>query len=99
MISYFQVLQILQSWTIGGLAETFTTTNKTAKDAWHELIEIYEGKDAEGMNIKIAHDKIKKARFNRPRPNFSFDDYCNIHIINNNILDAYEANVDVKIQI
>ena len=90
----FRVLQILRLWTSNGTAQTYVDQTNDVQIAWHNLITIYEGHDARNSNITRARSIISKSVWSRNTPNYSFDDYCNKHIQQNNELNRYNANVD-----
>jgi hypothetical protein len=79
----FELYQFLVSWTAGGTAVSYVDLYKTIQDgrkAWLSLEETYEGEDSRQARIRDAINKINTSRFERERPNFSFEDYCNLHI-------------------
>lgn len=90
----FRVLQILRLWTSNGTAQTYVDQNNDIQEAWSSLLTIYEGHDARNSNIQRARAIIMKAVWSRNTPNYTFDDYCNKHIRENNELNRYKANVD-----
>jgi hypothetical protein len=95
----FKVLQILRQWTSNGTAQTYVDQNNDVQGAWISLLTIYEGHDARNANIQRSRAIIMKAVWSRNTPNYTFDDYCNKHVRENNELNRYNANVDGESQV
>jgi Reverse transcriptase (RNA-dependent DNA polymerase) len=95
----FKVLQILRLWTSNGTAQTYVDQSNDVQEAWSSLLTIYEGHDARNANIQRARSIILKAVWTRNTPNYTFDDYCNKHVRENNELNRYHANVDGESQV
>lgn len=96
----FQVAQVLKKWTAGGTAVIHTDEQGAdGVTMWRQLILAYEGTDARINAVATAKSKINSARFDKWRPSFTFDNYCDLHVKNNRILTYYGENQTPHFQV
>ena len=63
------------------------------------MLRDFQGIDAKGATIQGAGEIIRSVHWARDTQNIKFTDYCIKHILTNNDLNKYDANVGEAAQV
>ena len=90
----YEFFQVLISWTSGGTMEALVDRYRSTQDgrsAWQMIITMMDGQDSRNARIKDADARIDNAFYREDRSQFTFEQYCAVHITSN--IEMEELNV------
>ena len=90
----YEFFQVLISWTSGGTMEALVDCYRSTqggRSAWQVLITIMDGQDSRNAKIKEADARIDDAFYREDISQFTFEQYCSIHLTFN--IEMEELNV------
>ena len=85
-VDNYNLFQVLVSWTSGGTMEAIVDRHRTTSNgraAWSIIVSVMDGQDSKNARIRDADIWIDRAFYKDKRSQFSFDQYCAIHITSN----------------
>ena len=94
----YEFFQVLISWTSGGTMQALVDRYRSTQDgrsAWQMIITMMDGQDSRNARIKDADARIDNAFYREDRSQFTFEQYCAVHITSNIEMEGKMSNVMV----
>ena len=93
----YELFQVLTSWTSGGTMEALVDCYQSSSDgqsAWWMIINMMDGQDSRNARVKEADARIDKSFYKDDHSQFTFEQYCSIHITSNIEMDELNVGRD-----